>query len=380
MKKLVIFALAAFMVAPAFAAQPVNFIVTEDISYDDNIYLKDKDYGDKKESFISTTRVGADYKAQLPGSGLNLKAGALVGYNAFTEKPGTNNYWDALGTVEVSNEQFKLGDRLLYTSDPANSALTDRAKRMNNTAYASYKTSNEKLFSLGVSVEDLFDRYFQSENDNLNRNRFNAGAQVAYNFNTKTNVFVEYMFSDIVYQDNNTNNSTGHQVGLGINGQIAPKVTGTAKVTYAMRDYARDWNEAPNKPDLFGYYAALTWKPTTRDTVRLSGERRLEETVYGNNNRYFADTLVSLYGAHQFNSKWTAGLTLGWEDMAYARREAWESKKRTDTLYTIRPQVDYMFKDWLMASVWYQYRTRQSDNKWAEYDNNKAGITVKALF
>lgn len=362
------------MVAPAFAAQPVKFIATEDISYDDNIYL---DKNGTKDSFISTTRVGADYKSRIPGSSLNLKAGALVGYNAYTEKPSKNNYWDALGAVEVANESVKLGDRLLFTSDPANSSMTDRYKRMNNTVYASYQTSHEKLISFGLMAEDIFDRYFDGEVDYLNRNRVNAGAQVFYNFNTKTNVFAEYMFSDIVYQRNGENNSMGHQLGLGVNGQIAPKVTGTAKATYAMRDYSHNLEGASNHPDLFGYYAALTWKATNRDSFKLSGERKMEETVYGA-NRYFADTLIALTANHKFSKKLSASVLLGWEDMDYSR-EAY-GKKRHDTLYTVRPQVDYLFKDWLMAGVWYQYRTRNSNTDWAEYDNNKAGVFVKAMF
>lgn len=377
MKKLLVFTLISLMAAPVFAAQPVKFVVTEDISYDDNIYLKKKAYGEKKDSFISTTRVGADYKGRIPGSSLNLKAGALVGYNAYTEKPGKNNYWDALGVAEIANKSVKLGDRLLYTSDPANSSMTERFKRMSNTAYASYQTSHEKLISFGLAVEDIFDRYFDGEVDYLNRNRFNAGAQVFYNFNTKTNLFAEYTFSDIVYQKNTVNNSVGHQVGVGINGQVAPKVTGTAKATYAMRDYSHDKEGASNHPDLFGYYAALTWKATSRDTVKLSGERKMEETFYGA-NRYFADTLIALTGTHKFNKKLSASLLLGWEDMTYSREVA--GTKRHDTLYTVRPQIDYLFKEWLMAGVWYQYRTRTSNTDWAEYDNNKAGIFVKAMF
>jgi len=378
MKKLTILALAAFVAFPAFAAGPVQFIATEDISYDDNIYLK-PNTGEKRDSLISTTRVGANYKGQLPGSDLKLTAGALVGYNAYTKEPSTNNYWDALGNVELANQQFKLGDRLLFTSDPANSSLTDRAKRMNNTGYVSYKTTNEKLFSVGLSVEDIFDRYFEANMAYLNRNRINAGAQLYYNFNTKTNIFVEYMFSDIEYRDNSWNDSTGHRVGLGINGQIAPKVTGTAKVTYDMRDYSKDFAGADNTPHLFGYYAALTWKPSNRDTIRLSGERKMEETLYGN-NRYFADTMIALYAQHKFNSKWAAGVTFGWEDMYYSRVVIGDAKRRRDNLYTVRPQLDYMFKDWLMGSVWYQYRTRQSNKDWADYENNKAGVSIKALF
>ena len=230
-----------------------------------------------------------------------------------------------------------------------------------------------------MSVEDIFDRYFEANMAYLNRNRLNAGAQVYYNFNTKTNIFVEYMFSDIEYRDNSWNDSLGHRVGLGINGQIAPKVTGTAKITYDMRDYDKEIAGADNDPHLFGYYAALTWKPSTRDTIRLSGERKMEETLYGN-NRYFADTIIALYAQHRFNSKWAAAVTFGWEDMYYSRVVLGDSQRRRDNLYTVRPQLDYMFKDWLMGSVWYQYRTRQSNKDWADYENNKVGVSIKALF
>ncbi|MBO7238745.1 MAG: outer membrane beta-barrel protein [Elusimicrobiaceae bacterium] len=384
MKKLTAFVLVALFALPAFAARPVQFVVTEDITYDDNIYLKDKSYskenpgyGEVQESFISTTRVGANYNGKVPGSDFALKAGALVGYNAYTEKPSKNNYWDALGNVELANENIKVGDSLVYTSDPANNELTDRYKRMRNTAYASLKTTNKKLFSVGVAVDDIFDRYFDAAMEGLNRNRFDASAQLFYNFNTKTNLFVEYTFSDIVYKVNQVNNSTGHRVGFGINGQVAPKVTGTAKVTYALRDYSHDIAGAENHPDLFGYYAALTWKATAQDTLRLSGERQMEETLYGT-NRYFADTLIALYGQHKFNSKWAAGLTLGYEDMSYSRYVG--NNKRHDNLYTIRPQLDYMFKDWLMGSLWYQYRGRHSNSQRFEYDNNRVGVSLKALF
>jgi len=374
MKKLAILLLAAFVALPAAAQKPLRFMASEDVSYDDNIYLT-KD--NEKDSFVSTTRVGADYEANIPGSGLTLSATGLVGYNAYTEDSSKNNYWDTLGRVEVANEQFKIGDRFLYTSDPANNELTDRAKRINNLGYASFKTSSEKTFGFGVSVDDSFDRYTEAEWQYLNRNRLNAGLQLYYNVSAKTNFFAEYTYSDITYQDNKLNNSYGNTFGLGVNGQLAPKVTGTAKITYAMRDYDHSLAGASNYNDLLGYFAALEWKATENDTVRLSGERKMEETLYGV-NRYFADTVVSLYGAHKFLDKWTASLTLAWENMDYSRE--FNGTKRADDLYTIRPQVDYQFKEWLSAGVWYQFRTRSSDVNWAEYDSNKGGVFVKALF
>lgn len=375
MKKLAICFLSLFMAWPLAAAQtPLTFTASEDISYDDNIYLT-KD--DTKDSVISTTRVGANYTANLPGSGLTLSANALAGYNAYTEKPSTNNYWDAFAGVQLQNDWMKLGDRFVYTSDPANSALTDRAKRLQNVGYLSLKTSAEKTLGLGFTAEDIFDRYMQSKWSYLNRNRVNLGVQAFYNVSPKTNFFAEYVYSDISYRSNKINESTGSSVGLGVNGQLAAKVTGTAKVTYDMRDYDHSLAGAKNYNDLVGYFAELEWTPTEQNTVRLSGQRRMEETTYGT-NRYFADTMISLYGSQKIYNKWTASLTLSWEDMDYTREVA--GTKRNDDLWIVRPAVDYQFKEWFSAGVWYQFRTRNSNVGWAEYDRNQFGVYAKAMF
>ncbi len=377
-KSVVLFLVATFVAAPAFAQNAVRFAASETLTYDDNIYLTDKN---EKSSFISTTRLGADYRAPIPSTGLTLTADAGVGYNAYTRDHSRNNYWEAMGGFGIANDQFKIGDRVLYTSDPANSSLTQRHKRLNNTGYISYVTSREKMFGIGFLAEDSYDRYMQSEMQYLTRNRLNLGAQLYYNMTAKTNFFVEYVFSDISYKDNKPNNSIGNAVGVGVNGHIASKVTGTAKVTYNMRDYDHSIAGADNYNDLVGYYVALTWKPTTRNVVRLSGERKMEETRFGDAtgyNRYFADTLVSLYGSHKLNDKLTASLTVSWENMDYAKRV--QNTKRDDNLWTFRPQVDYQFKDWLSAGVWYQFRTRHSNWNTADYDNNKVGVFAKATF
>lgn len=374
MKKLGIVFLAVLMAWPVAAQTPLKFMVSEDVSYDDNIYMTDSN---TKDSFVSSTQVGANYAANVPGSGLELTATGLVGYNAYTEDSSKNNFWNALADVALKNDQFELGDTFLYTSDPANSELTERAERMNNTGYISFKTSTEKMFGFGLFANDSYDRYFQSEFQSLNRNRVNLGAKLFYNVSPQTSFFAEYMYSDIAYDTAKVKNSTGNSVGLGVEGDLTATLNGTAKVTYDMRDYDHDMAGVNNYNDLFGYYVALEWQPTDRNTIRLSGKRSMEESFYGN-NRYYADTLVSLYGSQKIYDKWTASLTLGWENMDYAHE--WNGTKRSDDLYTIRPALDYQFKDWLSAGVWYQFRTRQSNTNPFDYNRNQAGIYAKALF
>ena len=384
-KTAVLLLLAAFVALPAAAEKPLHFVASQTISYDDNIYLTDKN---TKDSLISTTRVGADYKAQVPSTGLQFNADAGVGYNAYTENHDKNNYWEALGGFGLGNEQFKVGDRVIYTADPANSSIDERYKRLNNTGYFSYVTSHDKTFGLGFLASDSYDHYYDFIMQGLNRNRLNLGAQLFYNVSPKTHFFAEYIYSDIDYQKEagKIRNSHSHNLGLGVEGQVAPKVTGTAKVTYDMRSYENDMEGYDKYNDLVGYYVALTWKPTARNLVRLSGTRKMEETAYGL-NRYFADTLVSLYGSHKLTDKFTVALDLAWEDMKYPKYD--HDIKRNDTLWTVRPELDYQFKEWLSAGVWYQFRLRDSNDyrdggvyagQKYDYNSNKAGVFVKAVF
>jgi len=378
MKKVFVMFSALCAAVAAFAAGPVDVLVSESVTYDDNIYLTKNN---EKGSFISTTRAGLGYKSQLPDSGLKVSAGGALGYNAYTKHPNQNNFWESSVNAGIENENLKVNDTFLFTSEPANSEQTDRTKRLSNKFAASYTTTHEKLFSVGLSVGDDFNRYLATRMHYLNRNRVNAGAQIYYNFTPKSNVFVEYAFADTVYRENGTNNSVGHKVGLGVNTQLASKLSGTAEITYTMRDYSHDLGNTTNHPDLLGYYTSLTWKATAKDTLTLAGERDMEETLYGNAvdgyNRYFADSVVSLRMHHQFNSKWAAALTTAWENLHYS--VSVNNKKRNDNLYTVRPEVNYAFQDWLVGSIWYQFRTRHS-NSGFDYDSNKAGIMVKAIF
>lgn len=357
-------------------ASDLKFMASEDVSYDDNIYLQN---GGRIGSGIFSTKVGALLGLSVPNTSFKGKASATVGYNAYTKHNGTNGYWDSLVAAEIGNDMLKIGDRFLLTSDPANSELTERAQRINNNVYASLRTNSYKKLSFGVKVSDELNRYTGATYQALNRNLVNIGAGVYYNVSEKTNLLAEYTYHILSYQKTQENNSNGGTVAVGVEGQIAPKVTGEAKVTYNYRNYTHSINGYDDYANLFGYEVALTWEPTSQNLLRLSGSRNFEETYYSN-NRYFVSTGVKLYGAQKIMDKFTAGLTLGYENLSYAKEDA-SGIKRSDDVITIRPEIDYQFKEWLSAGVWYQYRRRAS-NAGADnfYFNNRIGAFVKAIF
>lgn len=358
-------------------ASELKFMASEDLSYDDNIYLTN---GNRIGSAISSTKVGALYNLTIPNSSLEGKFSAVGGYNAFQKHNHRNGFWDALVNAEFGNKVFKVGDRFLLTSDPANSELTEREQRINNNVYASYRTSAYKKLSLGFRVSDEINKYTAGGNiKSLDRNRVNVGAGVYYHVSEKTNLLAEYTFTALTYESNHDNNSTGGMLALGAEGKLAPKVNGEAKLTYNYRNYSHDKAGCENYGNLLGYNVAISWEPTTQNLLRLSGTRDFEETLY-TNNRYFVSTGVKLYGSQKIMDKFTAGLTLGYENLSYPKANA-AGVERSDDVYTIRPEVNYQFKEWLSAGIWYQHRRRTSDAGAVNYYfNNRVGAFVKAIF
>ncbi len=374
MKKSIFLTFVFVVLTLAANASDLKFMASQELSYDDNIYLNRSRIG----SGISSTKVGALYNLAIPNSSWKGNFSAVGGYNAYQKHNHKNGYWDALAIAELSNGLFKIGDRFILTSDQSNLELTERKQRINNNVYVSYRTSAYNKLSLGVKLSDEINKYTTGGYiSRLDRNRVNVGAGVYYNVSEKTNLLAEYTFTALAYESNHENNSTGGIAALGVEGKLAPKVTGEARMTYNYRNYKHDKSGCSNYANLIGYNVSITWEPTTQNLLRLSGKREFEETVY-DNNRYFVATGVELYGSQKIMDKFTAGLTLGYANLSYHKANL-NNIKRSDDVYTVRPELNYQFKEWLSAGIWYQYRRRAS-NAGAFYFNNRVGAFVKAIF
>jgi len=376
MKKTVLLLSLLFVsaVSTAFAEKPLSFLFLENIGYDDNIYsTKDN----KQSSGISSSQLFAKYFNSIPNTGMDFLAKANVGYNAYTENASKNDFFNSGLDLMLENNNFVLKDSLLYTSDPASSDLTDRAERIGNTALFEFRTSLEKMFSIGFVMSDLYDKYVEEKYEYLNRNRWNSGVQLFYNLSPKTSFFVEYLFSSIHYQENKNSDSLGNSYIAGVNGQIAPKVKGTAQISYDQRNYDENLAGAEKDVDLCGYLLSVTYNPTTQNAVIFSGERKMQETLYGA-NRYYVSTEVSMELKQKIYKKWEVSVLVAYENMNYP--VSVNSIERNDDLFKVIPCVEYNFTDKFSAGVWYQFRDRQSNVDNEDYTSNKAGASIKLQF
>jgi len=394
MKKALTFICLSVLATASFAQKPLNFFVSQDVSYDDNIYLAASSYenqafknsGVKKESsIISSTAAGFDYYAGIPDTGLALALNGKAAYNAYTKDSSTNNFTGASAAASLANDIFSVSDSFMYTEDPANSAITDRAKRINNTADFSIKTSADNPIGIGLLANDSLDNYLDDQYKSLSRNKVSGGARLYYNISSKTNVFAEYVYSAISYNESSsdTKESKNNSAALGASGELASTITGSAKVSYDKRSYDKDIVGAETDKSLMGYNVSLTWEPTTQNSITLAGERKLEEADLWL-SRYYVSTGVNLTLAQKIFDAFAASVTVGYENMAYPEAnpagKPYAGSKRSDDLVYVRPALDYAFQQWLSAGVWYQYRDRSSNQNDFEYASNKAGAYIKVMF
>ena len=379
MKKLSVIMLLALCAVGAFAQGPLSFYASQEVSFDDNIYLTKED---KKTSGISATTAGVDYSSNIPGTGLNVALNGKAAYNAYTEDPGKNSYFDGLASASLGNSVFNISDTFLYTSDPANSELTDRAKRLRNAADILVKTSANKPIGIGFFGGDVLDKYLDDEFETLSRNSLSGGVRLYYNISPKTNIFAEYVHTVTAYDKKGDRDSSTNSAGLGISGKISSKVTGSAKVSFDSRTYDKEIAGRENEPTVVGYNVLLTWQPSAQNAITLSGERKMEDTIYSS-NRHYVTTGVSLTFMQKIYDKLEASLTTGYENMAYPEPTAplgtSDFSERKDNIVKVRPALDYKFQQWLSAGIWYQYKSRSSNQDF-DYDSNKAGAYLKVMF
>ncbi len=212
---------------------------------------------------------------------------------------------------------------------------------------------------LGPAIARLLNRYEQS-----------AGGHVGYMVQPKTKAYVSYHRSVTHYtitRDRVANeqdkNSKAHDFGVGVTGQIAPKVKGRIEGGLTYREY----DEAPiggvtrisrNTTALVN----LTYQPSDRTDIILNAVRRLQESVSGSNRFYISNT-VSLDWKHKLPRKFSVGLNGAYGQDKYPDTQlvvTGARGDRRDDLYQVGGWIEYDIQQWLSTGISHIFRERNS--------------------
>ena len=267
-----------------------------------------------------------------------------------------------------------IRDDYVNTTDPPFSEIVARAQRWGNTvaAQGEYSPDGQHLFA-AVDASDTMDKYVSTTTGLralLDRYTQAYGMKAGWRLSPATRIYAAYHRQVIHYTVHQATpkDNKGHLLDFGVEGRIAPKLTGRIQSGVQFRNYDfAVFNGAANYTVNWMVATNLTYTPLERTSIDLLLSRALQESTFAP-SQYYVANIVGLSAKHKFPRKITGTLNMGVEFDQYpgftpssgTDNIGGPSGKRRDDLYQIGPGLDYDIQEWLRASASYLYRERFS--------------------
>lgn len=196
-----------------------------------------------------------------------------------------------------------------------------------------------------------------------------------YNYSVKTAFFVEGKFVDVQYDTATVNDNQQNFFYGGIKWNTTEKVALMAKAGVQNKEFDGSDGTAVNRDEYSGLaldvQAVYTFTEKTK--ISLDLYRTNEET----DSTVASDKLV--WGAllnynQKFTNKISGSFAFNFEDAEYTQLIA---EERDDTSFALRPAVQYLFREWLMGEVGYQFEQRASTEDLFDYQTNTFFASIK---
>ncbi|MFH1725765.1 MAG: outer membrane beta-barrel protein [Elusimicrobiota bacterium] len=345
-------------------------------SYDSNIYLVPRDKpngvrtgGGVRGSWITDSSLGLNI--MYPMTKMHQFA-VGYGFQALTyTKQGVGN--DAIhqnadaaymykGPMGISG---KVWNKYINTTDPAFSELITRSQRYHNTVglEGEYAPGGGKLFA-GASFDHQNHKYLDGVTlgPRLNRYEQSFGLRGGYRIMPKTRVYAGWSRKIIHYSIFGTNkNSKSDGFNFGIEGKIAPKLTGQIQTGISLRDYDDSNANRTGYTQNWIVSTKLTYNPIERTKVMFGYSRTLNESTFAT-NRFGINNNITLDAEHKLPYKLIAKAGFGWTIDKYPESSTTGgmTANRRDDTYTQKVGVDYAMQEWMLFGLAYEHRERNS--------------------
>ncbi len=311
--------------------------------------LQDRSSPDR---FTSYALVGADLKyysedsdlddIDFVGEGLfryNMRGGlSLQVVDRFTESE------DKFGTETVSRESVRPRFTSNFFMATADWEMTEKLRF--KVDYSNFYLNYEE------NLEDYKDR-----TDNA------VDLYGYFNLSEKTSLFLQYRYIDVAYDDAGINDSEQDFYYGGIKWDTTEKLALLFKVGYQDREY--DLAERDGYDGL-ALDLQATYRYSEKTEMRLAVHRMNEETdsVLASDRNIWG---ASFNYSQKFTEKVSGSLAFRFEDAEYRQLVLVDRDEQT---YSLRPAVQYLFKEWMRAEAAYVYEEVDSTEEFFEYKSN----------
>ena len=299
---------------------------------------------------------GLDFKQYSEDSDLNRTDGQAEGMMRYNMPGG-------LG-LQVVDRYAQDADQL-----DAGSLVRDQARGFDSNIFMAIADWNitEKVrtkfdyINFSLMYEDEINQYLD---------RVDNGADLYgfYNYSLKTSLFLEYKFIDAVYDESTLLDSKSHFFYGGIEWDTTIKTALFFKLGYQTKIFD---DEILEEDDFEGIVYDLKLR------YRYSEKTHMEFGSYRTNDApdSFQASDQTVLGAvfkydQQFSNRMSGSLDFTYEDIEYSNADIVVEGDRDDNTFAARPAVQYLFRDWLMFEVAYEYENRDSTDEFFSYDTN----------
>lgn len=327
-------------------------------SYDDNIFRAPP--GRESSSWIHAFEAGLDAAVQSPSEIHRFDVGYDAAYQVFTRDPSFNNAFNQAlraGYRWAAPTGFtaSLRDQYVNTNDPPTSEQTGRFRNWRNavTLDLEYAPEGGRLV-LGLDGSHSAFKYVSDVprlSALLNRTEQVFGGKAGYRLLPKTVVYAAYhrrLIHPTAGPATPPRDSRSHVASAGVEGDLAPKVTGSVEGGLTYRAY----------PDRvvrrFTSAARLSYRALEDLVIDGEAFRRFEEATFGV-GRFYVATGASASARYRL----PAGLGVA-AGFGVERDEFGEGPRRRDVIYQARGALDYTLRGRYTLALGHVFRRRDS--------------------
>ncbi len=192
-----------------------------------------------------------------------------------------------------------------------------------------------------------------------------------YKFSVKTSFFLQYRYLMVNYDSADEKDNDQNYYYGGVRWDTTDKLSLLFKAGIQHKEFDTEAPDFQNSNNL-----AVDLQTLYRITEKTEMVLDLYRTNEESDSTVASERVVlgALLGYTQrFTDKITGKCRFTYENADYTQLTA---TNREDDTFEVRPSVQYLFKDWLMAELAYSYEIRDSSDNLFDYDTNTVLISL----
>jgi hypothetical protein len=196
-----------------------------------------------------------------------------------------------------------------------------------------------------------------------------------FNYSVKTALFLEGKFVDVQYDTATINDNQQMFFFGGIKWDTTEKVSLMAKAGVQNKEFENGDETTTTRDDYSGFSLDVqaVYKATEKTKFTLDMYRTNEET----DSTLASDKTVlgaNLGYNQKFTEKISGSFGAKFEDAEYAQLV---EQDRDDTTFSLKPAAQYLFREWLMGEISYQFEQRDSTDDLFDFQTNTFFANIK---